>query len=60
MRRRVAAGAAAWLAPDGHVLIETSAHQAAGTATALTAAGFTTRVAADDDLDATVVIARHP
>jgi hypothetical protein len=38
------------------VLIETSAHQAAGTTAALGAAGFTTRVGHDDDLGATVVI----
>jgi release factor glutamine methyltransferase len=60
VHRRVAAGASVWLAPGGHVLIETSAHQATGTATALTAAGFATQVAEDDDLAATVVIARRP
>jgi release factor glutamine methyltransferase len=57
IHRRVAANASTWLAPGGHVLIETSAHQAAGTVAALAAAGFVTCVAEDDDLDATVVIA---
>jgi release factor glutamine methyltransferase len=56
IHRQVAAGAGEWLAPGGHVLIETSAHQAAGTIAALAGAGFTTRLATDDDLNATVAV----
>lgn len=56
IHRRVAAEAADWLAPGGHVLIETSAHQATGTVAALAGAGFTTRIASDDELNATVAM----
>ncbi len=56
LHRRVAAQASGWLAPGGHVLIETSAHQAPGTVAALAAAGFSTRVAIDDELGATVAV----
>jgi release factor glutamine methyltransferase len=60
IHRRVAAQASSWLAPGGHVLIETSGHQATGTIAALAGAGFATRLATDDDLDATVAIGtRH-
>lgn len=54
--RRVAAGAPAWLAPGGHLLIEISDRQAAAAAAAFAAAGLTPRIAADQDLDATVLI----
>ncbi|GIH24223.1 N5-glutamine S-adenosyl-L-methionine-dependent methyltransferase [Acrocarpospora phusangensis] len=54
--RRVTAEAARWLAPGGHLLVETSARQAAGTAEAMAAHGMTPRVTSSDDLDATVVI----
>jgi release factor glutamine methyltransferase len=56
VQRRVAAAAPVWLAAGGHVLIETSDHQAAGTAEILRANGFVPTVAHDDDLDATVVV----
>lgn len=56
IHRRVAAQAGEWIAPAGNVLIETSAHQAAGTVTALRTAGFITRLAHDGELGATVVI----
>jgi release factor glutamine methyltransferase len=59
IHRRVAAGAGDWLAPGGHVLIETSAHQGAGTIAALAGGGFTTRLVTDDDLDATVAVGRR-
>jgi release factor glutamine methyltransferase len=58
--RRVAAGAAEWLAPGGHMLSETSARQAALAETALAAVGLTTRVARAADLEASVVIGRRP
>ncbi len=56
LHRRVAAGAGEWLAPGGHLLIETSDRQAAGTAAAVTAGGFTARVVRDDERGATVVV----
>ena len=54
--RRAAAGAPAWLAPGGHLLIETSERQAPLAAAAFTASGLTARVATSDELNATVVI----
>src|SRR6266702_92614 len=54
--RRGAAGAPGWLAPGGHLLIETSARQAPRAAEAFAAGGLTPRVAVSADLDATVVI----
>jgi release factor glutamine methyltransferase len=58
--RRVAAGAAAWLAPRGHLLSETSERQAPLAEAALTASGLTARVATSADLTATIVIGRRP
>jgi release factor glutamine methyltransferase len=52
--RRVAAAAPAWLAPGGHLLIETSARQAPRTARALARCGLTPNLTTADD--ATVVI----
>lgn len=57
VHRRVAAGAPAWLAPGGALLIETSAAQAASTAAAAAAAGLVPRIARDPERDATVVVA---
>jgi len=54
----VAAGAPQWLAPGGHLLIETSERQAPHTADAVTASGLLSRVARDEEIDATVVIGR--
>jgi release factor glutamine methyltransferase len=54
--RRVAAGAPGWLAPGGHLLIETSDRQVPLAAAAFAASGLTVRIATSDDLDATVVI----
>jgi release factor glutamine methyltransferase len=54
--RRVAAGAPDWLAPAGHLLIETSERQAPRAAAAFAASGLTVEVATSDDLSATVVI----
>jgi len=53
--RRVAAEAPQWLAPSGHLLIETSAAQAPGARTAFTQ--LAARIAYSDEYDATVVIA---
>ncbi|MGW0397747.1 putative protein N(5)-glutamine methyltransferase [Streptomyces sp. NPDC003002] len=56
IHRRVAAGALPWLAPGGHLLIETSARQCPATASALTAAGLAVRVVTSEELCATVAI----
>lgn len=56
VHRRVALAAPCWLAPAGHVLIETSERQSARTASLLEAAGFVVRTVRDDDLDATVAV----
>lgn len=60
VQRRVAESAAAWLAPGGHLLIETSRRQAPRAADALTRRGLRPRVARSDELDATVVIGARP
>jgi release factor glutamine methyltransferase len=54
--RRVAAGAPTWLAPGGHLLIETSERQAPLAATAFEANGLVPRVASSAELNATVLI----
>jgi release factor glutamine methyltransferase len=53
--RRVIAGAPAWLAPDGHLLFETSAGQAAAATAAVGAAGLTPSVARHAEMGTTVV-----
>ncbi len=60
VQRRVVAGARDWLAPGGHLLIETGAHQAAATATVYERWGLAARVVRADELDATVVVGRQP
>ncbi|MEU6995492.1 putative protein N(5)-glutamine methyltransferase [Streptomyces sp. NPDC046465] len=55
--RRVVAGAAEWLAPDGILLFETSERQADEAVAAVAATGLRARIATDDELDATVIIA---
>lgn len=57
LHHRVAAAAPRWLAPGGHLLIETSVHQAGATAAACEGQGLAVRVVHDDDLDGTVVVA---
>ena len=54
--RRVAAGAAGWLAQGGHLVVETSERQADRLAAAVAAGGLRARVVHDDDLDATAVV----
>ncbi len=56
--RRVAAGAPGWLAPGGHLLIETSERQAPSAQAAFAVSGLTTRVVSSENPDATVVIGR--
>ncbi|MEU3407048.1 putative protein N(5)-glutamine methyltransferase [Streptomyces sp. NPDC006670] len=60
VHRRIAAQALRWLAPGGHLLIETSARQAPLTASALTAGGLAVRAATSEELHATVVVGRAP
>jgi release factor glutamine methyltransferase len=55
--RRVIAMAPPWLAPGGHLLVETSERQATSLVEAVAASGLIPRVAGTDELDATVVIA---
>jgi release factor glutamine methyltransferase len=58
--RRVAAEAALWLAPGGHLLVETSERQAARATEIVASSGLIPRVASSDELSATVVIGtRH-
>ena len=60
VQRRIIHDAPEWLSPGGHLLIETSRRQAAGTVAACEAAGLVARVATDDALDATAVVAVAP
>ncbi|MFF7726309.1 putative protein N(5)-glutamine methyltransferase [Streptomyces sp. NPDC008001] len=60
VQRRVAAAAPAWLAPGGHLLVETSERQAGRTVAVFAAAGLTARVVECDELDATVVVGTAP
>jgi release factor glutamine methyltransferase len=60
VHRRVAAGAPRWLAPGGHLVVETGRRQAPTTRSVLEAAGLVARVVTDDDLDATAVVALRP
>ena len=58
--RRVAAAASTWLAPGGHLLFETSHHQAALARQILTANALAPRTVSDEDLGATVIIGTKP
>jgi release factor glutamine methyltransferase len=53
--RRVTAAAPQWLAPGGHLLVETSERQAPQVVEVFTRAGLIPRVARSDELNATVV-----
>jgi release factor glutamine methyltransferase len=54
--RRVIAGGPRWLAPGGHLLVETSDRQAPQTVETVARNGLIPRVARSDELNATVVI----
>ena len=56
LHRRVVREAAEWLAPGGHLLIETSGLQRTGTAALMTDAGFVARTVRSEELDGTAVI----
>jgi release factor glutamine methyltransferase len=57
--RRVAAEVADWLAPGGHVLMETGVDQIPKALDALDAGGLTAEAVHDEELAATVVIGRR-
>jgi release factor glutamine methyltransferase len=56
VHRRVAAGAVPWLAPGGHLIVETSRHQSSLTATAFELAGLRSSVVTSEDNDGTAVV----
>lgn len=58
--RRVIAAAQLWLAPGGHLLVETSERQAPRTVESFTRNGLIPRVASSSELNATVVIGTRP
>jgi len=58
--RRVISDAPLWLAPGGHVLVETSERQAEQAADAVARSGLIPRVVSSGELDATVVIGTSP
>ncbi|WP_022883135.1 putative protein N(5)-glutamine methyltransferase [Gryllotalpicola ginsengisoli] len=60
LHRRIAAEAAAWLAPGGTVLVETSRRQAPADRGIFEAEGWLVEVVADEGLDATAVAATRP
>lgn len=60
VQRRVAAQASLWLAPGGHLLVETGERQAKRTAEIFSREGLLPRIARSEDWDATVVIGTRP
>jgi len=56
LQRRVIEDAPRWLAPGGHLLVETSERQAPHTLEAFVRGGLVARVLSSDELDATVVV----
>lgn len=60
VQRRVAAEAARWLAPGGHLLVEASERQAPRTAEMFAAHGLEPHVAASEEHAATVVVGTRP
>jgi release factor glutamine methyltransferase len=58
--RRVSAAAPLWLAPAGHLLVETSERQAPQAAETLARDGLIPRVASSGELNAVVVIGTRP
>jgi release factor glutamine methyltransferase len=57
--RRIASAAPGWLAPAGHLLVETSRRQSARLVEVFATHGLSPRVAVDEALDGTVVIGRY-
>jgi release factor glutamine methyltransferase len=60
VQRRVTAAAALWLAPGGHLLVETSERQSPQTVDIVARNGLIPRVASSEELNATVVIGTRP
>lgn len=60
IHRRVVAGAGDWLAPDGRLLVETSARQVEGTVAIFREAGLVPRTVRRKAIDATVVVGSRP
>ncbi|MER7951758.1 putative protein N(5)-glutamine methyltransferase [Streptomyces sp. NPDC096079] len=58
--RRVAAEAPEWLAPGGHLLVETSERQAETALAVMAAAGLAPRLVTSEEWWATVVVATRP
>lgn len=58
--RRVALGAAGWLAPGGHLVVESGESQVAALEAVLAGAGLVPTVFRDDDLEAVALAARRP
>jgi len=58
--RQVAAGASCWLAPGGHLFVETSERQAKAAGTAFAASGLVPCVISDEGLAATVITGQRP
>jgi release factor glutamine methyltransferase len=58
--RRVISSAPRWLAPSGHLLVESSKRQAPQLVETLAGAGLIPRVATSDELNATIVIGTLP
>jgi release factor glutamine methyltransferase len=58
--RRVAAAAAEWLAPGGHLLTEASERQAPRAAEVMAGSGLAAEVVSSDELSATVVTGTRP
>jgi release factor glutamine methyltransferase len=60
LHRRVVAAAVSWLAPGGHLLLESSQDQAPVSAALMRAAGLASRVVHDHEVDGTVVVGGRP
>jgi release factor glutamine methyltransferase len=60
VQRRIAAAARSWLAPGGHLLVETSPSQAPESMAIFARHGLATEVVTSDELDATAVIGWLP
>ena len=60
VQRRVAADAAQWLAPGGHLLVQASENQAPRTAELFELNGLIPRIATSEELYATVIIGTRP
>ena len=60
VQARVVAGAPAWLAPGGALLVETSERQAPGTVALMTSAGLIASVSHDPEVGGTVATGRRP